>query len=72
MTDLSEIAIEGLNIMPLSSCEFCGNLCCENHTVLKGVNEILPIFSIIFIQFGGGGGELVQVLHTKTSCIQVS
>jgi hypothetical protein len=38
--------------MPLSICDYCENLCCENHTLLKDVNESLSIFSTIFIQFG--------------------
>ena len=30
--------------MPLSSCEFCENLCSESHSLVKAVNEILPVY----------------------------
>jgi hypothetical protein len=30
--------------MPLSSCEFCENLCSESHLLVKAVNENLPVY----------------------------
>jgi len=43
---------EGLYIMPLISCGFCENRYSGSHVLMKGLNEIFPLFSSLFVRFG--------------------
>ena len=48
LTDLSQIWYTKSQVMMVNSCEFYGNRCSENHTLLKGVNNILATCSAFF------------------------
>jgi len=52
-----------IHIMLFSSYEFHANRYSENHTLLKGVNEVLPAFYIFLF---GLGQNLVQIsMHCR-------
>jgi hypothetical protein len=42
--------------------EFHGNRCSDRHTFLKGVNEIFPAFSTLFVWFEKKSVEL-EIVH---------
>ena len=41
--------IVDLRVMPFNNFDFRENRCTESYTLLRGVNEILPIFSTFFL-----------------------
>jgi hypothetical protein len=43
---------QNLHVVPLNICTFSENLCSENRTLVKGVNENLPVIVTIFVRFG--------------------
>jgi hypothetical protein len=50
-------------VLPLSHWEFCDNQCPECHTLLKGVNNPLLLFSTIFILFGCNSEQTSTTIH---------
>jgi hypothetical protein len=38
--------------MPSRGCEFRGNRCSESRTSLKGINDILPVSSTLYVLSG--------------------
>ena len=52
-----------------SNCNFNENLCCEGHTVRKGVNKFLYVYSTLIFQFGFNS---VYDICTKCCCVFVS
>jgi hypothetical protein len=56
---LVEFGVGDLRLMPL-----CGNRFSEKYTFLRGLNEILPIFSVFFFRIGYSS---VPKMPTKSS-----
>jgi hypothetical protein len=44
--------MEELHVMPFSGLQFCETHWNERHTLLQGINRILPTCSMIFIHMG--------------------
>lgn len=57
---------EGLYKTSFSNCNFHENLCCESHTVHKGVNKFPYVYSTLIFRFGFNS---VYDVHIMLLCI---